>query len=183
MVPIDVEVACVRRAGAILKNVCPPWVVETGCHVIGHNIKKKAHTTFPKIVCQGIELLISPKFGVQLGGVRHIIAMETTAPCLQNRGSVEIRNTQIVQVRHQCPSVFEAESPIQLQPIRSNGHSWPGHLIPRALTVDLPETGTGQPTSPLPHRPCWLFAESPGSSPTTSHKTGSAPSKGLPDEA
>jgi len=44
-IPVDVKEVGIRGAPALLQDVHPPWVLQAGRHVVGHDVEKKPHAT------------------------------------------------------------------------------------------------------------------------------------------
>src|SRR5437870_6978087 len=92
--------------------------------MIGYDVENEAHSFFLQRIDKLIEFFQRTQFGIELGGIDYIVAMRAAGPRLQNRRSVKIRDTEIVQVIDDFNRIRKSEITIELKPV---GRDWNPH--------------------------------------------------------
>src|SRR5579871_3425764 len=125
--PVDIEVRSEGRAGAVLKQIHPPWVFTVGGHVVGHNIEQQAHPMLLQFLNHGVELFVRPKFRIQMRRVRYVVAMRTPAFCLKKGGRIDVGDAEVMKIRNQSPDIVETKLLIELEAIRRDRDTYSTH--------------------------------------------------------
>lgn len=119
----------------MFEHVHPPRVLWTRRHMIGDYVQEQPHAGTLQFADQGLKLPVRAEFGIQRERIGHIIAMSAAMPGLQQRGSVEVRYAQAVEIRHKLSSLSEAEAWTELHPVCGGRYSQVGHLLDANLQL------------------------------------------------
>ncbi len=118
-VPVDIEIGSEGREATVLEDVHPPAVARLGdSHMVGDDVEKLPHPVISQRRREARELGFAPEVRAQAAVVGDIVAMRAPGACLKERGSVQIRDPQGVEVRNDRCRVLEAEMTVELNAIR-----------------------------------------------------------------
>ena len=109
-VPVDIKKRSVGRAGAVFKHIHPPGIFAYGGHVIRDDVQEEAHVMFLELRRQGLEVLLAPNFTIDVGGIGDVVAVQTSAPGLEQRRRVDIRHPKLVQGNPPVPARARSET-------------------------------------------------------------------------
>jgi hypothetical protein len=117
-IPVDIEESSKGRAAAILENVHPPAVAcLTDAHMIGNDIEQMAHFSIAKFGGEPGMIVFTAEVGIEAVVIGNVIAMQAPGSCLKVGRSVQIRDSEIVEVRHDLRGVRKAEVQVELNAI------------------------------------------------------------------
>ncbi len=109
-VPVDIKKRSVGRAGAVFQDIHPPGILASGGHVVRDDVQEEAHLMFLELRRQGLEVLLAPNFTIDVGGIGDVVAVQTSAPRLQQRRRVDIRHPKLVQGNPPAPARARSET-------------------------------------------------------------------------
>ncbi len=113
---MDVEPFGVAAVAAPAQHVLPPRIVMAHGHVVGHDVDHDAHALCVQALVQLAQSGFAPQFGIDAGGIHHIIAMGGTGARHQDGRKIEVADAQAVVVVHRRGRLLETEITVQLQP-------------------------------------------------------------------
>src|SRR5689334_24044759 len=64
-----------------------------------------------------VEILFGAEFGVHAQGIRNIVTVRTSAARLVSRRGIQVRDTQVAEIRNQVAPVYEAKTLVELHAI------------------------------------------------------------------
>ena len=73
--PIDVEVGCVGRFGAVFQDVHPPGIFAARRHVIRHDVEDQAHAALAQIFAKRVEIAFGAEFRIETRRIGDVIAV------------------------------------------------------------------------------------------------------------
>ncbi len=110
--PVDVEVRRVRRVAAVLQHVPPPlvllWLLDAD--VVGDDVDDQTHATRPRRLREPGQPLGAAQLRRHGGGVGDVVTVCGAAHRGQDRGQVEVRHSEVVEVGQQVLGVGERET-------------------------------------------------------------------------
>ena len=117
--PVDVEEQRVLRRRAILQHVHPPRVRRLrDPHVVRHEVDDDPHAGLRHFAGEARVLLPRRHLGIELIVIVDVVAVRAPRRRLEDRRQVEMRDAQLLQVRHERARHLDREVLVELQPIR-----------------------------------------------------------------
>ncbi len=129
VVPLDVEVVCVRRGRTVLQNIHEHAVFAVVSHVIGNDVLQPAHAQATQLLGHRVEIFGRAQFSIEAERVNDVVSMHAAGPGLENRRGIKVRDTELVKIGNERLGIREAKSFVKLQPIGGERNSDRSHLI------------------------------------------------------
>src|SRR5947209_14020593 len=123
-VPVNVEVACKRRAGAVLKEVLPPRVLRArDAHVVRHHVNDEAHLALAQTARELDERALAARLRVDLRVVNDVVAVRASRARPQHRRRVAVGDAEFAEVFDERACLLEGEVAVELEPVGGDGYA------------------------------------------------------------
>src|SRR5581483_5001103 len=106
--PIDIEIARIMTAGAILEDIPPPDIRRMrDAHVVGNHVRDDSHVSAPQRFGKTQKGRLVPDLRIKPRMVRDIISMRASRPRHQEWRRIYVGDPEIVEIVHQLRGLLK----------------------------------------------------------------------------
>jgi hypothetical protein len=117
-IPVDIEMVGEAAGGAMRQQIRPPGIGGIGdAHIVGDEIEDEAHATGVEVVDECGEVGFGAELGIESIEIGDVVAVGAAGGGLEQWGSVEVTDSEGVEVWDEGAGMLEGEAAMELEAV------------------------------------------------------------------